>query len=49
MFKVVDLFCETGALSYGLCLSDDRFHVVAGLDYDPDASEVGSKSNPIFR
>jgi DNA (cytosine-5)-methyltransferase 1 len=46
MFKVVDLFCGTGALSYGLCLSDDRFHVVAGLDHDPDACETARANHP---
>lgn len=46
MFKVVDLFCGTGALSYGLSLADHRFHVVAGLDHDPDACQTARANHP---
>jgi DNA (cytosine-5)-methyltransferase 1 len=46
MFKVVDLFCGTGALSYGLALGDERFHVVAGIDHDADACETARANHP---
>lgn len=45
-FKVVDLFCGTGALSYGLSLGDARFHVVAGIDHDPNACDTARANHP---
>ncbi len=46
MYNVVDLFCGTGALSYGLSLEDSRFHVVAGLDHDADACQTARANHP---
>lgn len=39
-YRVVDLFCGTGALSYGLCTHNDAFNTVAGIDLDRSAIQT---------
>lgn len=47
--KVVDLFCGTGGLSYGLSQSDARFGLVVGVDADPSACETAKANHPSAR
>ncbi len=37
-FKVMDLFCGTGGISYGLTMADSRFQMVCGVDADVSAT-----------
>lgn len=45
MLKVVDLFCGTGALSYGLSRADKDFVTVAGIDLDLSASMTAQRNH----
>jgi DNA (cytosine-5)-methyltransferase 1 len=42
---VVDLFCGTGALSYGLSARNPAFTTVAGIDLDRPASETAAANH----
>ena len=44
-FNVLDLFCGTGAISYGLKSGDARFKVVGGLDVNPSACATASANH----
>lgn len=44
-FNIVDLFCGTGAISYGLRSGDARFNVVGGLDIDSSACATASANH----
>lgn len=44
--KILDLFCGTGALSYGLTHSNSSFHVVGGIDLNRSASETAAANHP---
>jgi DNA (cytosine-5)-methyltransferase 1 len=44
--KVVDLFCGTGALSYGITCGHGDFEVVAGIDMDPVACATARLNHP---
>ena len=45
-FNIVDLFCGTGAISYGLRSSDRRFKVLGGIDLDATACATASANHP---
>jgi len=45
MFKVVDLFCGTGALSYGLTQENDKFVTVAGIDINKPATDTAQANH----
>lgn len=45
-FGVVDLFCGTGGISYGLALGDQRFSLIAGVDNDEAAAATAAKNHP---
>jgi DNA (cytosine-5)-methyltransferase 1 len=44
-FNVVDLFCGTGAISYGLRSFDRRFKVLGGIDFDAKACATASANH----
>lgn len=46
MPKLVDLFCGTGALSYGLMRASYDFQLVAGIDFDRLACSTASLNHP---
>lgn len=46
LFNIVDLFCGTGALSYGLERADARFEVIGGIDVDEAACETAHLNHP---
>jgi DNA (cytosine-5)-methyltransferase 1 len=46
MFNVIDLFCGTGAISYGLKSFDSRFNVVGGIDQDEAACKTAAANHP---
>lgn len=46
MYRIIDLFCGTGAISYGLEQFSDKFRVVGGLDLDAAACETASANHP---
>ena len=43
---VLDLFCGTGALSYGLETYGKRFRTVGGIDLDANATRTASANHP---
>jgi len=45
-YNVVDLFCGTGAIAYGLSQYDPRFRVIAGIDIDASACETARSNHP---
>ena len=45
MYKVVDLFCGTGALSYGLSKGDSDFVTVAGIDINESAAKTAQANH----
>lgn len=44
-YSVVDLFCGTGALSYGLHAKNKLFTTVAGIDIDPEAVKTAAANH----
>ena len=46
MFNILDLFCGTGALSFGLRAFDGRFNVVGGIDTDRSACATAHANHP---
>ena len=44
--KVLDLFCGTGALSFGLAGADPRFRVVSAVDLDAVACKTAELNHP---
>ncbi len=46
MFNIVDLFCGTGALSFGIKKFDQRFNVVGGIDINQAACETARANHP---
>jgi len=40
VFNIIDIFCGTGAISYGLKNYDKRFSVVGGIDIDKSACDT---------
>ncbi|RCL28692.1 DNA (cytosine-5-)-methyltransferase [Pseudomonas sp. AFG_SD02_1510_Pfu_092] len=44
--NILDLFCGTGALSYGLTHSNSSFQVVGGIDLNRSASETAAANHP---
>ena len=48
-YRVLDLFCGTGALSYGVSASDSSFVTVAGIDLDQSASRTAAANHPFAR
>lgn len=45
-FKVLDLFCGTGALSYGLEAYSSKLQTVAGIDTDAAAAKTTALNHP---
>ena len=45
-YAVIDLFCGTGALSYGLETFGTRFRTVGGIDLDPTAVKTAALNHP---
>ena len=45
MWNIVDLFCGTSALSYGMAEKNRHFNVLGGVDLDKDAIETAKKNN----
>jgi len=48
-FTVLDLFCGTGALSYGLEAYSSTFTTVGGIDLDESAAKTASLNHPKAR
>ncbi len=46
MFNIVDLFCGTGAISYGLHSNDPRFRVIGGVDFEESACATAAANHP---
>ena len=46
MYRILDLFCGTGAISYGLNLVDPRFSVVAAVDSNQAAADTFKLNHP---
>lgn len=44
--NILDIFCGTGALSYGLTHSNSSFQVVGGIDLNQSASETAAANHP---
>jgi DNA (cytosine-5)-methyltransferase 1 len=44
-YSVVDLFCGTGALSYGLTARNSAFETIAGIDLDRSACNTASTNH----
>lgn len=44
-YRVIDLFCGTGALSYGLRARDIEFITVAGIDFDRSAAQTAAANH----
>lgn len=44
-YAVIDLFCGTGALSYGLSARNNAYTTVAGIDIDPTACETAAANH----
>ena len=44
-YSVVDLFCGTGALSYGLHARNKQFNTVAGIDLDLEAAKTAAANH----
>lgn len=44
--NMLDLFCGTGALSYGLETASRRFRTVGGIDADPAAARTAALNHP---
>ena len=44
-YAVVDLFCGTGALSYGLATRNQTYTTVAGIDIDRSASKTAATNH----
>jgi DNA (cytosine-5)-methyltransferase 1 len=49
VFNVLDLFCGTGAITYGMSQFDSRFRVEAGIDIDRAACGTASANHPHAR
>ena len=47
--RVLDLFCGTGALSFGLSEADQRFRVVSAIDLDKAACATAALNHPEAR
>ncbi len=45
-YNVIDLFCGTGALSYGLSTRNNLFSTVAGIDLDRPATQTAAANHP---
>ena len=45
-YTVIDLFCGTGALSYGLSLQNQSFETIAGIDLDRAATQTAAANHP---
>ena len=45
-FNVVDLFCGTGAIAFGLTQADSSFQVVGGIDSNDAACMTAQKNHP---
>lgn len=45
MYSIIDLFCGTGALSYGLHAKNQAYTMVAGIDTDESASETAAANH----
>lgn len=48
-FNVIDLFCGTGAITYGMSQFDSRFRVEAGIDIDRAACSTANANHPHAR
>ena len=46
MISVIDLFCGTGGLSFGLQMEDDEFVTVGAIDIDAVACETARANHP---
>lgn len=46
MLRIVDLFCGTGGISFGLTEADSRFQLAAGVDLDPAAAKTAQANHP---
>jgi len=45
VYKVLDLFCGTGAISHGLFLGDSRFSTIGGIDINASACATARANN----
>lgn len=45
MWNIVDLFCGSSALSYGIASENKDFNVLGGVDLDKDAIETAKQNN----
>ncbi len=43
---MLDLFCGTGGISFGLTQADPRFRTIGGVDLDPVASATARLNHP---
>lgn len=46
MYNIVDLFCGTGAISYGIKKCSNKFNVIGGIDLDRSACKTAQKNHP---
>ncbi len=49
MYRVLDLFCGTGGISFGLSRADSTFVTVAGIDLDEAACQTAQANHPQAR
>jgi DNA (cytosine-5)-methyltransferase 1 len=47
VYKIIDLFCGTGAISHGLALADDQLVTIGGIDINTAACETAKANNPL--
>lgn len=46
MYNIIDLFCGTGAISYGIEEYSNKFKVIGGIDIDKSACKTAKKNHP---